>query len=121
MDHTIQTNYTYSIKTSNRFSVLRDLDGTTEPKGPLANKHTDNTTIKPKPKYLQNELNILVINFQSLKNKVLEFRHMVSDEKPDVIIGTETWLHPNIKNTELNLDEYDIYRKDRQNNKKVVV
>ena len=120
MDHTIQTNYTYSIKTSNRFSVLRDLNGTTEPKGPLVNKHTDNTTIKPKPKYLQNELNILVINFQSLKNKVLEFRHMVSDEKPDVIIGTETWLHPNIKNTELNLDEYEIYRKDRQNNKKGV-
>ena len=38
---------------------------------------------------------------------------MLSDQKPDIVIGTETWLKDDIKNTELGLNDYEIYRKDR--------
>ena len=35
---------------------------------------------------------------------------------PDLIIGTETWLHEKIKTKEFFLNEnYDIYRNDRKN------
>ena len=74
---------------------------------------TTSNTFEPK----NTSLKTLVINFQSMKNKLAEFRLMVSEEKPDIIIGTETWLNPNVKSTELNLDEFDIYRKDREDNK----
>ena len=38
---------------------------------------------------------------------------MASDTKSDIIIGTETWLHEDIKNSELLLNDYDIQRRDR--------
>ena len=38
---------------------------------------------------------------------------MTEEYKPDIIIGTETWLSPEINNAELLLDKYNIYRKDR--------
>ena len=37
--------------------------------------------------------------------------------KPDIIILTETWLSDEIKNYELNLSDYSIYRCDRKNNR----
>ena len=35
----------------------------------------------------------------------------------DIIFGTETWLHSEILNSELNLSEYDIHRRDRTGKK----
>ena len=60
------------------------------------------------------DLNTLVINFQSLWNKRIELSNLASDTKSDIIIGTETWLTPGHKNSELMLDEYDIFCRDRQ-------
>ena len=37
----------------------------------------------------------------------------MSDEKTDIIYGTETWLHQHLHNSELLLGDYDIYRNDR--------
>ena len=59
------------------------------------------------------DLNTLVINFQSLWNKRVELSNLASDTKADIIIGTETWLTPEHKNSELLLDDYDIFRRDR--------
>ena len=59
------------------------------------------------------DLNTLIINFQSLWNKRIELSNLASDTKSDIIIGTETWLTPEHKNSELMLDEYDIFRRDR--------
>ena len=58
-------------------------------------------------------LSILNINFQSLWNKRVELSNLASDTKSDIIIGTETWLHEDIKNLELLLNDYDIQRRDR--------
>ena len=61
----------------------------------------------------------LVINFRSLNDKKVTFRNHVSKleetEGLDVIFGCETWLTEKHLNSELFLDEYDIYRRDRQN------
>ena len=59
-------------------------------------------------------LSTLIINFQSLWNKRPELSHLAVESKADIIIGTESWLTPgDHKNSELMLDEYDIYRRDR--------
>ena len=54
-----------------------------------------------------------MVNFQSLWNKRTELSTLAEDTKCDIIIGTETWLTPDIKNSELNLDDFDIHRRDR--------
>ena len=59
------------------------------------------------------DLNTLVINFQSLWKKRAELSNLSTDCKTDIIIGTETWLVPGTTNSELMLDDYDIYRRDR--------
>ena len=60
-----------------------------------------------------NSLNFLIINFQSLWKKRVELANTASESKADIIIGTETWLSPDTKNSELLLDEFDIFRRDR--------
>ena len=59
-------------------------------------------------------MSILNANFQSLWKKRVELSNLASDTKSDIIVGTETWLKADIKNSELLLDEYDIYRRDRK-------
>ena len=54
-----------------------------------------------------------MINFQSLWKKRAELNNLSTDCKTDIIIGTETWLVPGTTNSELMLDDYDIYRRDR--------
>ena len=61
----------------------------------------------------KSNLSTLIINFQSLWNKRAELNNLTSDCKSDIIIGTETWLAPGTKNSELMLDGYDVYRRDR--------
>ena len=36
---------------------------------------------------------ILQVNCRSICNKVLEFWNLVKTYNPDVVIGTESWLH----------------------------
>jgi len=60
-------------------------------------------------------LRILIINFQSVKNKRTELPVLTESAKPDIIIGTETWLSEKISNREIFPPElgYDIIRRDR--------
>ena len=57
---------------------------------------------------------IMIINFQSIKNKTAEFAHLVDASDPDIIIGTETWLRPDIRNSEVFPATYKVYRRDRR-------
>ena len=47
------------------------------------------------------KLKVLNANFQSVVNKVPDFNCLVDTERPDIIIGTESWLSPDIKDNEL--------------------
>ncbi|XP_072043026.1 uncharacterized protein [Amphiura filiformis] len=59
------------------------------------------------------KLSILIINCQSIRNKSADLEVLIDTIKPDIIQATETWLNPDIKNTELPLDTYNVFRKDR--------
>ena len=58
-------------------------------------------------------LKFLVINFQSVCNKQASIESLIKERDPDVILGTETWLKPEINNSEIFPDNYTIIRKDR--------
>ena len=75
---------------------------------------TPNPKKKSNHKPIKNDISILNANFQSLWKKRVELSNLASDTKSDIIVGTETWLKADIKNSELLLDEYDIYRRDRK-------
>ena len=58
-------------------------------------------------------LRVLNINFQSIKRKQHIVNNIIESSKPDIVIGIETWLKPNINNNEVFPENYNIYRKDR--------
>ena len=58
-------------------------------------------------------LRIVAINFQSACAKKEEFWCLIDAAKPDVIIGSETWLRPDISDGEICPPGYHVYRKDR--------
>jgi hypothetical protein len=61
-----------------------------------------------------NNMRVLNINFQSVKSKVHELSLLLDSAKPDIIIGCETWLKPEIHNSEIMPPNYTIYRNDRK-------
>ena len=62
---------------------------------------------------LNHPLRILNINCQSIKNKEAELHTIMDTAKPDIILGNESWLTPEIKNSEIFPDSFDAVRKDR--------
>ena len=61
------------------------------------------------------KLKVLNINFQSVRNKIPDLHALVAVEQPDIIISTESWLTPNIQNSEIippNLGN-SIFKEDR--------
>jgi hypothetical protein len=61
-----------------------------------------------------NNMRVLNNNFQSIKSKVHELSLLLDSAKPDIIIGCETWLKPEIHNSEIMPPNYTIYRNDRK-------
>ena len=53
------------------------------------------------------------MNCQSVKNKKAEIHTIIDSAKPDIILGNEYWLTPNIKNSKKFPDSFDAIRKDR--------
>ena len=56
---------------------------------------------------------LLNINFQSLDGKRASLANRIASTLPDVVIGTETWLTPQITSASCFPDTYTVYRKDR--------
>ena len=61
----------------------------------------------------QNENTLTGINTIPFHPAFLSDSKMTDEYKPEIIIGPETWLSPEIDNAELLLNDYNIYRKDR--------
>ena len=70
----------------------------------------------PNPVRHNQSLRTLVINFQGIRNKKHDFWNLIESCKPDIIIGNETFLKPEIRNSEIFPPTFDAYRKDRNDN-----
>lgn len=73
---------------------------------------------KRQAKIPKSRLKLLNVNCQSINNKRAEFQHLVDENNPDIVVATETWLRPDIKDGEIGAlndfsNDYNIYRKDR--------
>ena len=62
---------------------------------------------------LNHPIRILIMNCQSIKNKKAGLHTIIVLAKPGIILGNESWLTPNIKNSEIFLDSFDAVRKYR--------
>lgn len=70
---------------------------------------------KNKKKDIHVPLKVLNIHFQSIKNKTPEIDEILTSVKPDIIIGTETWLNNTISSYEyFPPSDYTVSRKDRR-------
>ena len=56
---------------------------------------------------------IFQVNCRSICNKILEFWNLIDTYKPDVIIGTESWLSEEINNAEIFREDFIVFRRDR--------
>ena len=57
------------------------------------------------------------MNYRSIVNKKAEFKTLVETTKQDILIGTETWLFPEIKTSEFLPEGYTLYREDMRSAK----
>ncbi|XP_076452206.1 uncharacterized protein LOC143287853 [Babylonia areolata] len=58
-------------------------------------------------------LRFLNVNCYSIVGKVAEFSNLVQATRPDIIVGTESWLTQSHKNAEIFPRGFAIYRRDR--------
>ena len=92
------------------------LDPNSPPRPLLTSSPKTQTRSKDTKNPYPDSLNFLIVNFQCLWNKRVQLANLAVENGTDVIIGTETWLTSGdqlIKNSELLLDDYDIFRRDR--------
>lgn len=59
------------------------------------------------------ELSCIYFNARSIVNKLSELELLITNEMPDIVGISETWLHENIGDNEINFDGYTLIRKDR--------
>ena len=71
---------------------------------------------QPTQQKLKVPLRVLNMNFQSIKMKHCRLSNVLESVKPDIVIGTETWLDSNIKDSEIFPNGYKPHRKDRTAN-----
>ena len=59
-------------------------------------------------------MRVVIMNCQSCCNKKAEISNLLDSTQPDVVIGTESWLHKDIYSSEIFPDNYEVFRNDRQ-------
>ena len=115
---TIETSNIYDSLNQTSFNSIGSPGAPTASSSPIA-KQTNPSSKKPKLTTNKNKkiLKILNLNFQSIKNKKQDLLEIIDTVKPDILIGTETWLDPSISSYEyFPSDLYNVFRHDRPPN-----
>ena len=61
-------------------------------------------------------LTMIHLNIRSLLNNIEELRMFINENKPDVVTLSETWLDKDILDEEININQYNLERKDHNRN-----
>ena len=56
----------------------------------------------------------LVIHFQSIRSKKPTVLNLLQSSNPDIVLGTVTWLRPDMYTAEIFPPNSNVFRKDRQ-------
>ena len=78
--------------------------------------HTNTTTRLRTP--VKDNMKLAIVNCNSIVNKIQEFQTFLSVTDPDLVMGTESWLKPDITNSEVFPPEYAVFRRDRKSDTK---
>lgn len=93
---------TYSVLSSNQSYASASDSLMSSPGHPQAASSPKPNKPKASPsKRQQSSLRILIINFQSIKNKRNDLQVLLESTRPDVILGTESWLSDKIHSKEI--------------------
>ncbi|XP_052788541.1 uncharacterized protein LOC128223297 [Mya arenaria] len=108
-NHSI-TSSILSISSTNSFSAL------SHENTPLNQK---SETQKPHIKRFASKLKFLLVNCQSIVKKKHEFHNLLSDQNPDIVAGTESWLTADHYSSEIFPESlgYTVFRRDRKSGK----
>ena len=96
---------TYSTSSGNDSSITTESG---HPGSPIARSSPVKNSLS-----CPRNLRLLEVNFQSIVAKRAEFWAVLDAVRPDVVFGSETWLNPNISNSEIFPTDYRVYRSDR--------
>lgn len=55
----------------------------------------------------------MLINIQSIRNKVAEFQQLIDQHKPVIITVTESWCDNTISDVDISIAGYSLYYKER--------
>ena len=101
-----------------KHNSTRSTENNSNPGQSYSHQTSSTTSETPELPKNTNNLRIVTINCQSIKNKLPDLKECVSYAKPDVIIGCETWLDPTVSNSEILPQGYNtqVIRKDRNTN-----
>ena len=99
-----------NLESTNSFPILDKTNDSETPASPGPPKHCS-SPVKPKHPNINkyNNIKVLNINFQSIKNKKEELWNLVDTSDPDIIFGTETWLNNNITSSEIFPSDMNYY------------
>ena len=62
-------------------------------------------------------LSVFYANAQSIMNKMCDLEVLASEQSPDIIAVTESWMNSDIPDASVSLNGYTLFRKDRQDTK----
>lgn len=115
---------TVCLDDTNPFSPLSDMHSSvipSSPESPVTDIGSPTAASSPKQHHQKHKRNgrkdvplkVAVINCRSIVNKRAEIANLIDSTHVDVIVGTESWLTPEIQDSEVCPPGYNMFRKDR--------
>ena len=101
----------YLMDSTTHDSSSQILGSMTSPGAPIHSSSPMKQQNKQTNTKKRKQLKVIIVNCQSLKAKREPFHHMIDCLKPDVVIGTESWLNEAIKDQEnFPVSDYQVKR-----------